>query len=173
MPLHLSFIPKLQPDSAGNLHTAGDTAVSLGPVKRHAALCRALLFSKDFRQHVEAADMLLGQLSDIPDAALSNLDLLLRWAVLRMCDGNTQCLLKVLEMCKALLELCQQMVGDGVLQARLLSDMSRLLQLCQLMVGSSVGLCWQAYRVCLAATNALPVCLGPWQAWQVCLHVHR
>ena len=69
--------------------------------------------------------MLLGQLADIPEAAVSNLDLLLRWAVLRMCDGNTQCLLKVLEMCKALLELCQQMVGGGVLQARLLADMSR------------------------------------------------
>ena len=89
--------------------------MSLGAADRPAALCRALLFSKDFRQHVEAADMLLGQLPDIPEAAVSNLDLLLRWAVLRMCDGNTQCLLKVLEMCKALLELCQQMVGGSAL----------------------------------------------------------
>ena len=139
--------------------------------------------------------MLLGQLPDIPEAAVSNLDLLLRWAVLRMCDGNTQCLLKVLEMCKALLELCQQMVGGSALQARLLAHMFRLLQ----QIGSSVLSCWQPCPVCLTAASAVPpawahgmcicagrqtlvcltvassvsACLGPWQACLVCLHAQR
>lgn len=67
---------------------------------------RRLLFSKDFKRHVEAADMLLAQLPDLSEAALSCLDLLLRWAALRICDANTQCLLKVLELCRALLDLC-------------------------------------------------------------------
>ena len=50
--------------------------------------------------------MLLAQLPDLSEAALSSLDLLLRWAALRICDANTQSLLKVLEMCRALLDLC-------------------------------------------------------------------
>ena len=45
------------------------------------------------------------------DAAVSCLDLLLRWAVLRLCDANTQCLLKVLELCKAMFAVCQEMVS--------------------------------------------------------------
>ena len=51
------------------------------------------------------------QLPDIADAAVSCLDLLLRWAVLRLCDANTQCLLKVLDLCKALFDVCQEMVS--------------------------------------------------------------
>ncbi len=73
--------------------------------------CRKLLFSADFRRHIEAADLLLMQLPDIADAAVSCLDLLLRWAVLRLCDANTQCLLKVLDLCKALFDVCQEMVS--------------------------------------------------------------
>jgi len=73
--------------------------------------CRKLLFSADFRRHIEAADLLLMQLPDIADAAVSCLDLLLRWAVLRLCDANTQCLLKVLDLLKALFDVCQEMVS--------------------------------------------------------------
>lgn len=73
--------------------------------------CRKLLFSADFRRHIEAADLLLMQLPDIADAAVTCLDLLLRWAVLRLCDANTQCLLKVLDLCKALFDVCQEMVS--------------------------------------------------------------
>ncbi len=51
------------------------------------------------------------QLPDVADAAVSCLDLLLRWAVLRLCDANTQCLLKVLDLCKALFDVCQEMVS--------------------------------------------------------------
>ncbi|KAL3133794.1 hypothetical protein ABBQ32_008271 [Trebouxia sp. C0010 RCD-2024] len=70
---------------------------------------KRLLFSADFRRHIEAADLLLMQLPDIADAAVSCLDLLLRWAVLRLCDANTQCLLKVLDLCKALFDVCNDM----------------------------------------------------------------
>ncbi|KAL0039701.1 hypothetical protein WJX77_005628 [Trebouxia sp. C0004] len=70
---------------------------------------KKLLFSADFRRHIEAADLLLMQLPDVADAAVSCLDLLLRWAVLRLCDANTQCLLKVLDLCKALFDVCQEM----------------------------------------------------------------
>lgn len=78
-----------------------------------AGCCRRLLFSADFRRHIEAADLLLIQLPDITDAAVSCLDLLLRWAVLRLCDANTQCLLKVLDLCKALFDVCQDMVSPS------------------------------------------------------------
>lgn len=80
-------------------------------VTRPVACCRRLLFSPDFRRHIEAADLLLMQLPDIADAAVSCLDLLLRWAVLRLCDANTQCLLKVLDLCKALFDACQATVS--------------------------------------------------------------
>ncbi|KAL0028272.1 hypothetical protein WJX79_006476 [Trebouxia sp. C0005] len=70
---------------------------------------KKLLFSADFRRHIEAADLLLMQLPDIADAAVSCLDLLLRWAALRLCDANTQCLLKVLDLCKALFDVCQEL----------------------------------------------------------------
>ena len=73
--------------------------------------CRKLLFSADFRRHIEASDLLLMQLPDVAEAAVSCLDLLLRWAVLRLCDANTQCLLKVLDLCKALFDVCQEMVS--------------------------------------------------------------
>jgi hypothetical protein len=45
---------------------------------------------------VEAAELLQAALPVQPDALLSSLDLLLRWAVLRLCDprANTTCLLK-------------------------------------------------------------------------------
>lgn len=90
---------------------------AIGPLHPHShdtapvVCCRRLLFSADFRRHIEAADLLLMQLPDIADAAVSCLDLLLRWAVLRLCDANTQCLLKVLDLCKALFDVCQDMVS--------------------------------------------------------------
>jgi len=66
---------------------------------------RRLLFAKDFKRHMEAADIILRQLGDVPKEAMSCMDLLLRWLVLRMCDANTQCLLKVLDLTKALFTL--------------------------------------------------------------------
>ena len=75
-----------------------------------ALISRKLLFSKDFKKHIEAADVLLGQLDDVGEAVISCLDLLLRWLVYRICDANTQCLLKVLHLTKALFALCASSV---------------------------------------------------------------
>lgn len=69
------------------------------------AVCRRLLFAKDFKRHMEAADVLLTQLPGLRREVMSCMDLLLRWLVLRICEANTQCLLKVLDLTKALLEL--------------------------------------------------------------------
>lgn len=88
----------------------------LEPSHKENVFCRKLCFSSDFKRHIEAADLLLQQLPDVTDAAVSCLDLLLRWAVLRLCDANTQCLLKVLELCKALFAICQEMVSNRVLR---------------------------------------------------------
>ena len=55
--------------------------------------------------------MLLSQLEGLRREVLSCLDLLLRWAVLRICDANTQCLLKVLDLTKALFTLAIEEVG--------------------------------------------------------------
>ncbi|KAK9818850.1 hypothetical protein WJX81_005118, partial [Elliptochloris bilobata] len=68
---------------------------------------RGLLFASDFRKHVEAAELLIAALPAEAEAELAALDLLLRWAVVRLCDphGNTTCLLRVLELCQALFGL--------------------------------------------------------------------
>ena len=68
---------------------------------------RGLLFASDFRKHVEAAELLMAALPGEAEAELAALDLLLRWAVVRLCDphGNTTCLLRMLELCQALLGL--------------------------------------------------------------------
>ena len=64
----------------------------------------ALLFHKDFKRHLEAADAVVAALPELLEVVAANLDLLLRWAVLRICDGNMQSLVRVLEMCRTLLE---------------------------------------------------------------------
>ncbi|KAL4424717.1 hypothetical protein ABPG77_000060 [Micractinium sp. CCAP 211/92] len=64
----------------------------------------ALLFHKDFKRHLDAVEMLLANLAGLLPEVQASLDLLLRWAVLRICDGNMQSLVKVLEMCKAVME---------------------------------------------------------------------
>ncbi|PRW20522.1 microtubule associated isoform A [Chlorella sorokiniana] len=63
-----------------------------------------LLFAKDFKRHLDAAEQLMASLSELLEEVQASLDLILRWAVLRICDGNMQSLVKVLEMCKVLLE---------------------------------------------------------------------
>ncbi len=45
------------------------------------------------------------------DAVLGALDLLLRWVVLRVCEGNTQCLLRILELASRLLDSLYDQVG--------------------------------------------------------------
>lgn len=79
--------------------------------ERRGLLSRRLLFSKDFKRHMEAADVLLTQLNSLEAEVMSCMDLLLRWVVLRMCDANTQCLLKVLDVTKALFTLMADKAG--------------------------------------------------------------
>ena len=43
-----------------------------------AMLCRRLLFSKDFQKHLEAIDMIMGELSRDLEPIMASLDLLLR-----------------------------------------------------------------------------------------------
>ena len=52
--------------------------------------CRTLLFNKDFKRHLEAADLLTQQLPELLDEVRASLDLVFRWVVLRICDGNMQ-----------------------------------------------------------------------------------
>ena len=47
---------------------------------------------------------MLGLTAQLSEAVLGALDLLLRWIVLRVCEGNTQCLLRVLEFASRLLD---------------------------------------------------------------------
>lgn len=65
---------------------------------------RALLFSKDFKKHLEAADMLADATQTLLAEIAASLDLLLRWAVVRICDNNMQSLVKVLETVRILLD---------------------------------------------------------------------
>ena len=50
----------------------------------------ALLFHRDFKKHLEAAEQLLASLAEMLAEVQASLDLILRWAVLRICDGNMQ-----------------------------------------------------------------------------------
>ncbi len=70
----------------------------------HCVPRSAALFGRDFTRHTAAADMLQCALADDFEAVLAALDLVLRWIVLRMCEGNTQALLKVCELARALLD---------------------------------------------------------------------
>uniref|UniRef100_A0A7E4UZT1 TOG domain-containing protein n=1 Tax=Panagrellus redivivus TaxID=6233 RepID=A0A7E4UZT1_PANRE len=69
----------------------------------------ALLFSKDFKQHIKALELIQKQLSTDP-AVLLSYDLLLRWATLRFFDTNPQSLNKTLEF---LLDLLVNMEQEG------------------------------------------------------------
>lgn len=74
----------------------------------------ALLFHKDFKRHMEGADLLADASAADPEAALASLDLALRWLTLRQQDANTntQCLLKLIELCRSLLYLLAQHGGQ-------------------------------------------------------------
>jgi len=64
----------------------------------------AALFGKDFTRHMAAAEMLTADLPASMDAVVASLDLLFRWLILRICEANPQCLLKVCDLAKALLD---------------------------------------------------------------------
>eukprot|EP00899_Mesostigma_viride_P007986 jgi/Mesvir1/17189/Mv07609-RA.2 len=64
----------------------------------------ALLFSNDFKKHTDAVELMQRGLPTHLDAMESCLDLLLKWAVLRICEGNTTSLTKTLDFLSELLD---------------------------------------------------------------------
>ena len=119
---------ELAPLASEAFRCASQTYVVYHSIDLHASghkgrcmIPRKLLFSKDFKKHIEAADVLLSQLDDVGEAVISCLDLLLRWLVFRICDANTQCLLKVLHLTKALFVLCTSSVRPWPLPPEFLS----------------------------------------------------
>ena len=77
------------------------------------AVRRAALFGKDFTRHLAAVDMLLSALTEDFDALLAALDLVFRWVVLRLCEGNMQALVKVCELTNALLNALYENVSHA------------------------------------------------------------
>lgn len=55
------------------------------------------LLSTDFKKHVDGIEMLHRALPSIIKDLIEVMDIVLRWFVLRFCESNTTCLLKVLE----------------------------------------------------------------------------
>ncbi|KAI8000506.1 Protein MOR1 [Camellia lanceoleosa] len=55
------------------------------------------LLSTDFKKQIDGIEMLYKALRSIEKEIVEVLDILLRWFVLRFCESNTTCLLKVLE----------------------------------------------------------------------------
>ena len=97
-------------------------ALGAVPMQLHAGLpapslaqtrpcCRRLLFAKDFRGQVEAAELLTGRLEPESSAVQACVDLLLQWTAARICDGNTAALLAVLGFAKALLQHLASQAG--------------------------------------------------------------
>ncbi|KAM7500819.1 hypothetical protein LguiA_025233 [Lonicera macranthoides] len=68
------------------------------------------LLSTDFKKQVDGIEMLQKALPSIAKELIEVLDILLRWFVLRFCESNTSCLLKVLEF---LPELFDTLKNEG------------------------------------------------------------
>ncbi|GAB4826923.1 Protein MICROTUBULE ORGANIZATION 1 [Ancistrocladus abbreviatus] len=62
------------------------------------------LLSTDFKKHVDGIEMLHKALPSIGKEVIEVLDVVLRWFVLRFCESNTTCILKVLEFLPELFE---------------------------------------------------------------------
>ncbi|KAG9440986.1 hypothetical protein H6P81_016840 [Aristolochia fimbriata] len=62
------------------------------------------LLSTDFKKQVEGLDLLQKALPSSAKELVELIDILLRWFVLRFCESNTTCLLKVLEFLPQLIE---------------------------------------------------------------------
>ncbi|GLC42611.1 hypothetical protein PLESTB_001118900 [Pleodorina starrii] len=88
---------QIMPDEPQTLEA--EFSPMLGPALRAAA------FSKDFKKHCEAADMLTRALPHMYDEVIAIVDLLFRWSTLRILESNTASLVKVLEMLKLLLDM--------------------------------------------------------------------
>ncbi|KMT04298.1 hypothetical protein BVRB_8g183730 [Beta vulgaris subsp. vulgaris] len=62
------------------------------------------LLSTDFKKHVDGIEVLHRALPSIAKDLIEVMDIVLRWFVLRFCESNTTCLLKVLEFLPELFE---------------------------------------------------------------------
>ncbi|PIN16310.1 Microtubule-associated protein [Handroanthus impetiginosus] len=63
------------------------------------------LLSSDFKKQVDGIEMLQKALLSMGRELIEVLDILLKWFVLRICESNTSCLLKVLEFLPELLDM--------------------------------------------------------------------
>ncbi|KAL3522236.1 hypothetical protein ACH5RR_015070, partial [Cinchona calisaya] len=63
------------------------------------------LLSTDFKKQVDGIEMLQKALPSIAKEIIEVLDVLLKWFVLRFCESNTSCLLKVLEFLPELFDM--------------------------------------------------------------------
>ncbi|GMH34822.1 hypothetical protein BSKO_02683 [Bryopsis sp. KO-2023] len=62
-----------------------------------------LLFSKEFKHKCQAADWIKASVDTQYDGVISCVDLIFRWAAMRIVEGNTQILVKTLDMLRTLL----------------------------------------------------------------------
>ncbi|VDO83890.1 unnamed protein product, partial [Haemonchus placei] len=73
---------------------------------RHAkASLMAMLYHKDFKQHLKAIELLMKSAETNPESLVKNSDLLLKWCTLRFYETNPSVLIKVLEFAKQVLVL--------------------------------------------------------------------
>ncbi|GAB2298703.1 Protein MICROTUBULE ORGANIZATION 1, variant 2 [Dionaea muscipula] len=70
------------------------------------------LLSTDFKKHVDGIEMLQRALPTIGKEVIELLDVVMRWFVLRFCESNTTCILKVLEF---LPEMFEMLKNEGYL----------------------------------------------------------
>ena len=70
----------------------------------------AKMFSRDFKDHVEAADILIDAVPSHLGEMVTSLDLFMQWSVLILCEANTQSSMKTLDLLKIIL---QNLSEDG------------------------------------------------------------
>lgn len=70
----------------------------------------AKMFSKEFKDHVEAADCLIDAVALHLGEIATSLDLFFKWSVLILCESNTQSSMKTLDLLKIIL---QNLSDDG------------------------------------------------------------
>ena len=108
------------PKKPVKFETSRDDQLRVAEVELKVALApyvksdvHALLFGTDFKAHMSAMEHLEASLASSPELVSGNLDLLLRWVVLRFCEQapNTQSLLRVLDFTKSLLVVVKEQ-GD-------------------------------------------------------------
>ncbi|GAB2232981.1 hypothetical protein Droror1_Dr00002194 [Drosera rotundifolia] len=63
------------------------------------------LLSTDFKKHVEGIELLHRALPSIGKEVIELVDILMRWLVLRFCESNTTCILKVLDFLPEMIEM--------------------------------------------------------------------